>query len=343
MSNLVRASRELFSRTPDETFDSFDQLSQYCSTLQEHSIDRWEPPESVTPAILDNGQLGLSVGSSGQFQLNDWSFGQLCGLARVDRLTLNRLRIETAVQALSETLPRGRKPLQVLTTDDRVRSVHGASYTRLYNSELLDMVRHRAGDFVPPQKGFNGATGLYAGEQDMFCFLIDPTGWVEIGGESFAPGFFIWNSEVGRRTVGIETFWFQSICSNHIVWDAMEVTTFSRKHTANVHDALPEITGLLDQLVKSRDQRRDAFVRQMTAAQTTVLGDDREATLKALTGKGIPQNSIREALNMVTANESRFTVFALVDALTRISGRIRHAGDRAEMDARIGRLLTLAV
>jgi hypothetical protein len=184
---------------------------------------------------------------------------------------------------------------------------------------------------------------LYAGEQDLFAFLIDPTGWVEIGGESFAPGFFIWNSEVGRRTVGIETFWFQSICANHIVWDAMEVTTFSRKHTANVHDALPEITGLLDQLVKSRDQRRDAFARQMTAAQTAVLGNDEEATLKALTGKGIPLNSVREAIKMVTANGSRLTVFALVDALTRISGRILHAGDRAEADSKIGRLLALTV
>jgi hypothetical protein len=343
MSNLVRASRELFSRTPDETFDTLDQLCQYCSTLQENSVECWEPPETVTPIVLDSGQLGLSVGTAGQFSLNDWSFGQLCGLARVDKVTLNRLRTETAMQAFRDTLPGGRKPLQVLTTDDRVRSVHGASYTRLYNTELLDMVRQRAGDFVPPQKGFNGATGLYAGEQDMFCFLIDPTGWVEIGGESFAPGFFIWNSEVGRRTVGIETFWFQSICANHIVWDAMEVTTFSRKHTANVHDSLPEISGLLDQLVKSRDQRRDAFVRQMTAAQITVLGDDRDDVMKSLTGKGIPQNSIREAMNMVTASGSRFTVFALVDALTRISGRIRQAGDRAEIDSRIGRLLTLAV
>ena len=343
MSNLVRASRELFSRTPDETFDSFDQLCQYCSTLQEHSVDRWEPPETVTPAILDDGQLGLSVGSTGQFSLNNRSFGQLCDLARVDKVTLNRLRTETALQAFRDTLPGGRKPLQVLTTDDRVRSVHGASYTRLYNTELLEMVRQRAGDFVPPQKGFNGATGLYAGEQDMFCFLIDPTGWVEIGGESFAPGFFIWNSEDGRRTVGIETFWFQSICANHIVWDAMEVTTFSRKHTANVHDALPEISSLLDQLVKSRDQRRDAFVRQMTAAQTTLLGDDRDDVTKSLTGKGIPQNTIREAINMVTASGSRFSVFALVDALTRISGRIRHAGDRAEIDSRIGQLLTLAI
>ena len=33
---------------------------------------------------------------------------------------------------------------------------------------------------------------------------------------------------------------------------------------------------------------------------------------------------------------------ALMDALTHISGRIRHAGDRAEIDSRIGRLLTLA-
>jgi hypothetical protein len=343
MSNLVRASRELFSRTPDETFDTFDQLSQYCSTLQENSVESWEPPETVTPIVLDSGQLGLSVGGVGQFSLNDWSFGQLCGLARVDKVTLNRLRTETAMRAFHDTLPRGRKPLQVLTTDDRVRSVHGASYTRLYNSELLDMVRQRAGDFVPPQKGFNGATGLYAGEQDMFCFLIDPTGWVEIGGESFAPGFFIWNSEVGRRTVGIETFWFQSICANHIVWDAMEVTTFSRKHTANVHDALPDIGGLLDQLVKSRDQRRDAFVRQITAAQTTVLGGSRDDTMKALAGREIPQTFIREALNTVTASGSRFTVFAMVDALTRISGLIRYAGNRAEIDSRIGRLLTLAV
>ena len=59
----------------------------------------------------------------------------------------------------------------------------------------------------PPHKGLGGGTGLYAGEQDMFCFMIDPTGWTEIGGESFAPGFFLWNSEVGRRSLGLSTFW----------------------------------------------------------------------------------------------------------------------------------------
>ena len=74
----------------------------------------------------------------------------------------------------------------------------------------------------------------------MFVFLIDPHGWVEIDQERFAPGFFVWNSEVGRRSLGVETFWYQSLCANHIVWDAIEVVRFARKHTAKVRDSLEE-------------------------------------------------------------------------------------------------------
>ena len=59
------------------------------------------------------------------------------------------------------------------------------------------MVREFATGFVPPQKAgddcgeSDGGTGSYCGEQDKFCFLIDPTGWAEISGEAFAPGFFV--------------------------------------------------------------------------------------------------------------------------------------------------------
>jgi len=37
-----------------------------------------------------------------------------------------------------------------------------------------------------------------------------------------------------------------------------------------------------------------------------------------------------------------FTIFAVVDALTRLSAKIAHAGDRAETDEKTGRLLALA-
>src|SRR6185436_14657769 len=109
-------------------------------------------------------------------------------------------------------------------------------------------------------------TGLYLGEQDMFVFLIDPLGWTEIDGEAFAPGFFLWNSEVGKRSVGIQTFWFQAVCQNHLVWDAVEVVDFSRKHTANVHDSLSEIRRHIERLVEKRDDRRDGFAKVMANA-----------------------------------------------------------------------------
>ncbi len=40
MVNLTKASRELFTRPPDECFESLDVLSEHCSKLREQSLDR---------------------------------------------------------------------------------------------------------------------------------------------------------------------------------------------------------------------------------------------------------------------------------------------------------------
>jgi histone H3/H4 len=175
----------------------------------------------------------------------------------------------------------------------------------------------------------------------MFCFLIDPTGWTEIGGETFAPGFFLWNSEVGRRSLGVETFWFQAVCQNHVVWDAVEVVDFSRKHTTNVRDALFEIRRIIHELAARRDQRRDAFARVMQRAMETKLGDDADAVQKELSKAGIGRALARQAIELAQ-QQGRFTVFALVDALTRLSKKIVNAGDRTEVDQQAGKLLALA-
>lgn len=60
-------------------------------------------------------------------------------------------------------------------------------------------------------------------------------------GKRSPQGVFVWNSEVGKQSVGIQTFWFQKVCANHIVWDAVEVIEFARKHTARVGSALDDI------------------------------------------------------------------------------------------------------
>ena len=176
----------------------------------------------------------------------------------------------------------------------------------------------------------------------MFCFLIDPTGWIDIEGEAFAPGFFVWNSEVGRRTVGIQTFWFQAVCQNHIVWDAVDVTEFKRKHTANVGESLREVRRMIEQLVNRRDERLDAFAATIANAMKTKLGEDADDVLKILQKHGITKTLGNEALK-IAEEQGKFTIFSVVDALTRLAGRCQNAGERTTLDVKGSSLLALAV
>ena len=341
MQNLTKASRELFRRTPDETFPSLAALSAHCRQEREEVNECWRAPDGLWAKPVGTDQLMLAHKNGEAYQMTDWSFTQLCQLAGVAKNTINRLSPDTAGRVFTETLPHGNKPLQVYTVGQQARAIHGASYTRLYNAELLDLVDGCADGFEPPPEGTGGATGLYCGEQDLFLFLIDPTAWVEIEGESFAPGFFLWNSEVGRRSLGVETFWYQSLCQNHIVWDAVEIVQFKRKHTAHVHDSLDEIRRIVQALVAKRDQRRDGFARAIKQAMRSRLGDDADEALAALSGSGIGRSLAKQAIEMAQQH-GRLTVFAVVDALTRLSRRIEYAGDRTELDQQAGKLLTLA-
>jgi hypothetical protein len=283
------------------------------------------------------------LGDDGGHSLCDWSFTQLCRLSGVSKDTVNRLSPETASRALRETLPSSDRPLQLLRMGRTVRSLHGVAYTRLWNADLLSVVSEFATDFGPPPVGLGGATGLYCGEQDLFAFLIDPAGWVEINGEAFAPGFFVWNSEVGRRSLGIQAFWYQQVCCNHIVWDATEVIEFTRKHTANVQDGLREIRCIIERLVERRDQRKNDFHRVIARAMSETLGSDEESVAKELAKHGIPRGLIKEAVPIaMQLGKGRFTIFSLVDALTRFTPKIKFIGDRTEVEAKVATLLALA-
>jgi hypothetical protein len=340
MSNLTRAHHELFQRCPDERFATLSELQEHCQQERNFSSDCWHLPQSLDPRAVDD-RVTVRLGDDGAFLMNDWSFSQLCRLSGVTKGTLNRLSSETTSRALQETLPASDKPFQFLATSKTVRSMHGVVYTRLWNADLLDVVGEFATNFQPPPAGAGGATGLYCGEQDMFAFLIDPAGWAEINGEAFAPGFFVWNSEVGRRSLGIQTFWFQAICQNHIVWDAVEIVEFSRKHTRNVHDGLAEIRRIIEALVEKRDARRDSFVRVLTKAMQETLGADAESVAKELGRHGIPSNLARDATE-IASQRGGFTIFALVDALTRLTQKSKYVGERTEADQRVASLLALA-
>lgn len=340
MTNLTTAHHELFRRSDDECFGSLDDLMLYCRDQRDAATELWHPPGLLMPEVGD-GHVRLHAGTDGAFAMNHWSFSQLCSLSGVSRDTINCLSPETASRALQETKPAGSKPMQLLIGREAVRAIHGTQYSRLWNADLLEAVRTAAPNFQPPQTAVTGGTGLYCGEQDMFAFLIDPAGWTEIGGDAFAPGFFVWNSEVGKRSVGIQTFWFQAVCMNHIVWDAVEVVEFTRKHTGNVGDSVTEICRIVKALAAKRDERKDGFAKVIAKAMSENVGDAEEAA-NFLAKHGITRTLIKRAVDQLGAEGKPFTLWTLVDALTRLTQEVRYAGDRTEVDAKVAKLLSLA-
>ena len=52
MVNLTRAHQELFRRTPDECFDSLDQLLAHYQRQNEASVERWQARSAVAAMLL---------------------------------------------------------------------------------------------------------------------------------------------------------------------------------------------------------------------------------------------------------------------------------------------------
>jgi hypothetical protein len=119
------------------------------------------------------------------------------------------------------------------------------------------------------------------------------------------------------------------------------MTVPTRKHTANVGNVLTDIRRAIDSLVARRDERRDGFVKVIGKAMKERLGSDADEVLKELSKNGIPRNLAKEALE-IARQQGAFTIFALVDALTRLGGRVQNAGDRLDIDAKAAQLLLLA-
>ena len=161
MVNLTRASRELFRRTPDERFDSFDALLAHCNERKAEADEHWLPSQQLC-VHEDAGQLMLRTEDSEDLALtlSDWSFSQLCRLCEVHKETVNKLSSGTAALVFRDSLPRSRKPLQVYAAEDAALAIHGTAYSRLFDAEVLEAVREAAPEFTPPPTGIGGATGL---------------------------------------------------------------------------------------------------------------------------------------------------------------------------------------
>jgi hypothetical protein len=70
--------------------------------------------------------------------------------------------------------------------------------------------------------------------------------------------------------------------------------------------------------------------------------EDSDEAQKALIKTGIGQRLTRQAVELA-GQQGRYTVFSMLDAVTRLAGSIVNAGERSKVDQQVGTLLELAV
>jgi histone H3/H4 len=107
-----------------------------------------------------------------------------------------------------------------------------------------------------------------------------------------------------------------------------------------VNEGLGEIRAMIEAIVAKRDARKDGFATVIRKAVETKLGNDAEDTFKELCKNGIARSVAKEAVTLAQ-EKGRFTVWSVVDALTKLSQSSRFAGDRTAADQEAAQLLTL--
>lgn len=351
-SRLSAAHHEWAQRPNDERFATLDVLGEHVANVRKHAAE-FEMPRWRLEVVVDAGELCLR-GSQVNPRLTRWSAQQLCGLAGASTYLLDEeLRPETVAQALNEKLAArrgqpenergafGDRPAAVLLDmgggdrPPKLRAFTSTKFARVWDEEVVEFARglKRYGDWtVPPaMTDHQKPSGLYAGDRDMFVFLVDESARVRDGSpRGLARGFFLWNSEVGARELGGTTFLYDYICGNHYVWGATAVRRFGRRHVGRAEDVraqgLGDLLAVVREWASSSAEEDEA---RICLAQETPLGVTDDEVLKACV-RLVPKASmslLRAGLAASKVSVSSpatrpYSVWGMVDGITQASQQL---------------------
>lgn len=195
-----------------------------------------------------------------------------------------------------------------------------------------------------------GPAGVYAGDRDSFVFLIDDRTLVSDGYRGgLCRGVFLWNSEVGDKSIGATWFYFDTVCGNHFVHGASGIKSVRFAHVGSVQRRWAESTRSIDKAAQAWDVRGvEGFLAKcraltLAAKRTEVI----EVVAEVARAKRINLTSalIAEGYDAAERRVEDFgppnTAWGLVSGLTAVSQLRKNAEDRAEIDRAAGRLATV--
>lgn len=321
--------------------------------------------------VTDETATGMAViGPSGAaYRPSHHAFSQLAQLAGAPAGYLRDLPAAMASDCLNYGLHVNRDVAEIglllqRNGDSTLRAATGPNYGRIWDSEIVRTLTDLYGDGltgrfrVPGEFGqrvevTKDNTTLYAGDRDMFVFLTDEENRIEIPNRrdgqsgSLARGFLVYNSEVGSRSFGIETFLFDYVCMNRIIWGATNHQTFRMRHTSGAPDRWLE--KLQPALRAYADASTEGVTDLIAAAQTARIaktegGDSNAEAVNNFLLKRFTKaqaNGI-SAAHMLEEGRPIETLWDASVGATAYAKGIEWQNERVEIERKGGELLALA-
>lgn len=364
MTTLHAASHQWATRPADERFTSLRDMADHFQAQRASSRELTIASRQLR-AIPSEDHKGLMLESTRQpghpVVPSHWAFGQLAQLAEAPAGYLRTIPSELAADCINYGLQYSRDVADVgmllyRNGQTTARAITGPKYGRIWNSDIASGLVARFGNGtgdsdwrVPGEFGkqvevTKANTTLFAGDRDMFVFLADEKNRVEVPNRRngqpglMARGFFVRNSEVGAGVFGVDTFLFDYVCKNRIVWGASQHKQVKIRHTPKapvrwVEEIAPALQlmheastkGITDAILVAKDRRID---------------DVGEFLAKRF-GKRMPP-----ILQDIHLDEEQRPIETLWDASVAVTAHARSIAwqdDRVELERKAGELLTLAV
>lgn len=362
-------SSNWWNRPDDQRFLSLSSLE---SAVQARSFDAetYIADLSKTRVVLDRedeDKLSLEFNDT-IVDPTHWSFGQLASLSGAPAGYMRKLPSKLAAINLQYGLSNFREEnIKLYYNKDSLLAATGVNYGRVQDLELVQAVRKIAGDGVGDTNwkvpgAINWAAGtynpfvnitkdtttLYASDRDVFMFLVDDTHPIEIGklanGEPdlVFRGFYVWNSEVGSKSLGISTFLLRGVCQNRCLWGVEDKNTMMIRHSKNApHRFAAEVApGLLEYSNAGTGGILDGVFK----AKSAVVARNDDDRKDFLSKRGFSAKQTQTIIDAVINEEDKKpeSVWDFVQGITAVARGIKHQDERLDLERVAGNLMTQA-
>ena len=256
------------------------------------------------------------------FGFGDRNEDETCSESNQSSRTDNRERVNEPERPEEQWLLRARH--------GDLRAVLSERYSPLDNDELMATL-------APLLASRYRVDWFALGEESLHLRIIDPTRLREVlPDDPLSVGIHIANSEVGKRSVSVDSLVYRLVCSNGLIKLVKNKSLLKRRH---VHLSRPRFRASLEEALHNALQTAESFLDQLERTVQQPVPDV-EGTLEKLGERWHLSQHTQDAVKAAIGREPtrlQDTLYGLVNGFTQVAQGLAN-DDRYDMEVLAGRL-----